>query len=201
MLAYLKENKITYFVLLACFFIFMIISYYIFDFLLAIDENVLEDISNLFSGFFKKMGIDANTTKFDVFVKIFSNNLKATLYMIVFGSIPFLFVPVFSLVLNAFAISGLLALLLRMNKITVSKFMLGILPHGIIEIPIIILAATLGVSLCISIIKIIKGEIELKDLIKLLNNISKVYILIIVPLLFIAAVIETYITPYFMSLL
>ncbi|MCI0768191.1 stage II sporulation protein M [Bacillus sp. TL12] len=66
---------------------------------------------------------------------------------------------------------------------------LSILPHGIFEIPAIILASSLGLSPLYMIFKTLKG-----DKLKISFKTISINILIIISLLIIAAIVESYIT-------
>jgi uncharacterized membrane protein SpoIIM required for sporulation len=61
-------------------------------------------------------------------------------------------------------------------------------PHGIIEIPMVLITSTLGISMFDNSFPFSKGEI------------LKFFIVIIVPCLFIAAMMESFITPFVMGL-
>lgn len=127
--------------------------------------------------------------------RLFLNNLRASFLMVVLGLIPFLFLPAFALLENAVIIGVIGA-----TGMDWKTFAVGILPHGIFEIPAILLATTLGFYLCLQLVlKIVspkRKEISLK---LAFSDTVRCYILVIVPLLLVAALIESYITPWLLG--
>jgi len=76
---------------------------------------------------------------------------------------------------------------------------IGILPHGIIEIPAISIAGAMGLSLGISFKNYISGDIDVDTLGDKMENIM--YALVgVFPLFLIAAIIEAFITPLLLSI-
>ena len=75
----------------------------------------------------------------------------------------------------------------------------GILPHGIFELPALCLSLAAGLCLCQNINRYIrKNE---KGIMKpLLLNILRVTGLVVIPLLVVAAIMESYVTPAVMQL-
>ena len=125
-----------------------------------------------------------------LFFFIFINNsikiLLAMLLGVMFGLIPLLFILV-----NAFIIG--IVLYVSSMKIGMLASIMLILPHGIIEIPALILGCSYGLWLGkMLILKIIGKDVSMIDCIK--YTITQ-YGKVIMPMLMIAALIETYITP------
>ena len=135
-----------------------------------------------------------NSTGIDLWFGIFLNNVIASGISSLLGVIPFLFLPMFSLASNAIII-GLIGAVYQVNGIGWFAFLVGVLPHGVIEIPALILGVTLGVHLCFKLSKTIlrknfKGELKQAAI-----GCLRIYILWLVPLFFIASFIETFMTP------
>ena len=126
---------------------------------------------------------------------LFTNNLRAMVLGVLYGFIPFLYLPALALGVNA-AILGMLASLIDGQWLLLAA---GILPHGIFELPALFLSLAAGLCLCKNInVYIRKNE---KGVMKpLLLNILRVVVLLVLPLLVIAAVMETYVTPALMQL-
>ena len=137
-------------------------------------------------------GIVQEDGSFDV-LALFGNNLRAMVLSILYGFIPFLYLPALSMGVNA-AIIGMLAAMIDGLLLAA-----GILPHGIFELPALFLSLAAGLCLCRNInVYIRKNE---KGIMKpLLLNILRVVVLLVVPLLVLAAVAETYVTPALMQL-
>lgn len=138
-------------------------------------------------------GIVQEDGSFDV-LALFGNNLRAMVLSILYGFIPFLYLPALSMGVNA-AIIGMLAAMIDGQWLLAA----GILPHGIFELPALFLSLAAGLCLCRNInVYIRKNE---KGIMKpLLLNILRVVVLLVVPLLVLAAVAETYVTPALMQL-
>ena len=126
---------------------------------------------------------------------LFANNLRAMVLGILYGFIPFLYLPALALGVNA-AILGMLASLIDGQWLLLAA---GILPHGIFELPALFLSLAAGLCLCKNINAYIrKNE---KGIMKpLLLNILRVTVLLVLPLLVIAAIMESYVTPAVMQL-
>ena len=139
-------------------------------------------------------GIVQEDGSFNV-LALFTNNLRAMLLGVLYGFIPFLSLPALALGVNA-AILGMLASLIDGQWLLLAA---GILPHGIFELPALFLSLAAGLCLCKNInVYIRKNE---KGVMKpLLLNILRVVVLLVLPLLVIAAVMETYVTPALMQL-
>ena len=139
-------------------------------------------------------GIVQDDGSFNV-LALFTNNLRAMLLGVLYGFIPFLYLPALALGVNA-AILGMLASLIDGQWLLLAA---GILPHGIFELPALFLSLAAGLCLCKNInVYIRKNE---KGIMKpLLLNILRVVVLLVVPLLVLAAVAETYVTPALMQL-
>ncbi len=139
-------------------------------------------------------GIVQEDGSFNV-LALFTNNLRAMVLGVLYGFIPFLYLPALALGVNA-AILGMLASLIDGQWLLLAA---GILPHGIFELPALFLSLAAGLCLCKNInVYIRKNE---KGIMKpLLLNILRVVVLLVLPLLVIAAVMETYVTPALMQL-
>jgi stage II sporulation protein M len=148
----------------------------------------LEEIKKFFES------ID-QTTDFQTFISIFENNASAMLTIVCLGvfagffSITFLFI-------NGF-LFGLLAQIIFQRESWVFFFS-GVFPHGIIEIPCMLFAAAVGFKVGSSAVKKLIGNQA--DLTEDLAQGLKFSVTVIIPLLFVAAFLETYITPLFMAL-
>ena len=131
---------------------------------------------------------------------LFLNNLKACLIAMATRLIPFLFIPVLVLGVNA-AVMGAVASMYRMAGMSVvSMYLFGILPHGIFELPAILLSISMGLYLCYCLVKrICEGRYNRGIVKEALGNMLRTLLTLIIPLLAIAAVIETYVTPILMN--
>lgn len=130
-------------------------------------------------------------------VGIFGNNIRAFVVTACYGFIPFVFLPVVSLALNG-AILGLFAAFYVNNGQSLLVYLAGILPHGIFELPALVLAMSCGLYLCRVITDYVrfnrKGTVKAA-----LANIARVLVLNVLPLTAVAAVIEANVTPLILA--
>lgn len=126
---------------------------------------------------------------------LFGNNLRAMVLSTLYGFIPFLYLPALSMGINAILL-GMVASSVNGQWLLLAA---GILPHGIFELPALCLSLAAGLCLCQNINRYIrKNE---KGIMKpLLLNILRVTGLVVIPLLVVAAIMESYVTPAVMQL-
>ncbi|AEA46164.1 stage II sporulation protein M [Archaeoglobus veneficus] len=125
-----------------------------------------------------------------IFAFIFLNNsikaIIATAAGLFFGIFPLSFIA-----LNGYLIG--LVVYVKGLEFGFEKTLLYLVPHGILEIPAIILACSYGTWLGTRFVRRLRGEdVDLKEDFKI--AVSKC-LKIVVPMLFVAALIETFVTP------
>ncbi|CAG0965763.1 MAG: integral membrane protein [Candidatus Methanoperedens nitroreducens] len=155
---------------------------------LGLSENYLEVLKNSF-GWIKTL------SPIEIVLLIFLNNAVKSLFSIVLGAglgiIPIIFIGGNGIIIG-----------LIVNEVSKEQgiiFVLAaLLPHGIIEIPMVLISAGLGFRLGYSMYVSMKGE--KRDMRYELTESLHVFIKIIMPLLFVAAVIETFVTPLVVSM-
>lgn len=129
---------------------------------------------------------------------VFGNNVRATLLTVAMGFVPYLYLPALPLGTNA-GILGLFGGYYVSSGHTILAYLAGVIPHGIFELPALVLSLTIGITLCRSLVDYMRNNP--KGVMKpLLLNMARVYVLNVVPLLFVASFIEVYITPSVMGL-
>jgi stage II sporulation protein M len=131
-----------------------------------------------------------------IFLVIFLNNAIKALLAIILGLL--IFVPVGFVAYNGWIIGIVVCEQVRTSGYV--SVVAGILPHGIIELPMIIVSAALGTRLGVMAFLRIEGTISNKDLISKIKWSVRFYLRWILPLLFVAALIETFITPIIMQI-
>ena len=150
-----------------------------------------------FANMIKNAGVVDDEGAFSA-LGIFGNNIRAFVLTACYGFIPVVFLPVVSLALNG-AILGLFAAFYVNNGQSLLVYLAGILPHGIFELPAMVLAMSCGLYLCRVITDYVrfnrKGTVK-----PALANIARVLVLNVLPLTAVAAVIEAYVTPLIMAL-
>lgn len=130
-----------------------------------------------------------------IFVFIFLKNTIAA-FIAAFLGIVFGIVPMFSLLVNGLYL-GIFAYLFFQQDAAI-VFFAGILPHGIIEIPAFILSAATGFWLGVAVIRrIVFGE---RKVIEKTRLAVEFFFGTLLPMLFVAALIEAFITPLVLEL-
>ena len=130
---------------------------------------------------------------------LFKNNLQACTLAIGLGILPFLFLCFLPLIVNAITVAIALSANLLAGS---SAFFLiaALVPHGIFELPAILLSITLGFFLCKELMMKLLGDHKDISLIDVIRHMMQMYIGWLLPLLMIAALIESYITPLIIQL-
>ncbi|MCS7121306.1 MAG: stage II sporulation protein M [Archaeoglobaceae archaeon] len=121
-------------------------------------------------------------------VIIFANNSFKSFLALILGSFFGIF-PITFVITNGYILGAVIAL---KKDIGLSKILLAILPHGIIEIPAVLIASSYGVFLGYRFfLRIFRKQAFKPHLVRAL----KVYFKIVLPMLLVAALIEAFITP------
>lgn len=152
-------------------------------------EIVYENLKNLIEP-------AKNYSPFQMFGFIFFQNLTVALISIFLGII-FGFIPVLITIINGLSL-GVVSSIFQ-EQFNLYFFMAGILPHGIIEIPAFIFSAASGLWLWRSIWQRLlydKGNLKEEFF-----SIIVFFVLVIAPMLIVAAMIETFITPRILNLI
>jgi uncharacterized membrane protein SpoIIM required for sporulation len=129
------------------------------------------------------------------FPSIWGHNLQAILVILVLGLFSFGVLGALVYLLNMGIIGGVLALIQAMGRSPLKIGVFGILPHGVFEIPALILASAailyIGIVLVTPRPQKTLGEV----LIEAIADWARIGIGLVLPLLTIAAIIETWVTP------
>ena len=146
--------------------------------------------------------IDLNP--FIIMIVIFLNNSLISLVSVLLG-ILFGIVPIIVTISNGYAL-GIVFYMLAKDK-GILYLITGIVPHGIIELPIVFISLAIGLNIGFEFIRSIfckKTSINLcskhTDIKTELKEGIHFYFHKVLPLLLLAAIIETFITPLFIAL-
>lgn len=143
-------------------------------------------------GMEKLSGMEAAAT-------LFFNNLLASFSAVADGAIPFLYLSAAALGTNALLI-GAFGAMYQQSGLGLWAYLVGILPHGIFELPALIIACTLGLSLCkVGTARLLRREVRCGFL-QHLRDCSRFFFVFVLPLLLLAALVEVYLTPVLLSL-
>jgi len=181
---YLKESRDFVYIAILLFFIFAIIGFF------------FQDLVNLFVNWF--LGIDLNVQILEFIEQmlaqtegmsqkeligfIFFNNLQSSFFSMIFG-ILFAILPIVALVSNGYLLGVVAWITVQIEGPLV---LWKLFPHGLFELPAIFLSLGLGLKLGTLLFRK-KHATSFKDYI---INSLRVFLLIILPLLIIAALIE-----------
>lgn len=131
---------------------------------------------------------------------LLGNNLRATLAAAALGIVPFVYLTVLPLAMNAAVIGAVLAASSAMGAGLWQMVVLGLLPHGVFELPAILLGMAMGLRLCAGLSAAIRKKPGVPRPEELLPQLVRQYVCFCLPLLTVAAVVETFVTPVLMGL-
>lgn len=129
-----------------------------------------------------------------LFIFILENNITKLLAALILGIFAGL-IPLASVFVNGMLL-GIFACVI-LEKSSWPFLIAGILPHGIFEIPALILSTAIGIRIGAVAVRKLFGRKE-----KFIDEFAKglqFFISVVVPILFLAALIETYVTSYILS--
>lgn len=161
------------------------------------DKSIPEFVVNYFSQMIQNSNIitDEGAIRFGA---LLANNLRASVFSVLYGFIPFIYLTALAVGMNAL-ILGVLAAYYVSNGTSLLIYFAGILPHGVFELSALLIAFALGLLLCRRITQYVRKNT--KGMMKpLLCNIARSFVMHVLPLLVMAAVVETYITPAVLAL-
>lgn len=185
---YIKDNLLRFIAIVSIvFFVSGFASYFAVK---CLPQETLQEIyTNIAAMFAGKDVINPDGSL--SFIGILWNNIRAGVIISITGVVPFLFLPLFYIVLNSGLISAILAILSVFSEenvlLMVVKF---ILPHGIFEIPALILEGAIGMKFCAFLCRKIFGKAKEERFLMHLKGSLGVFLIYVVPLLIIAAFIE-----------
>ena len=130
---------------------------------------------------------------------IFTHNVRSVGLILLAGLVSFSVLGMLVYLVNLSTVGALLGVFQLLGYSPVALAVNGLLPHGIFEIPALILASAamlrIGVVLVTPQVGRSMGEVVLE----LLADWTKIAVGLVVPMLLIAAVIETYVTPVLLA--
>jgi stage II sporulation protein M len=153
-----------------------------------LNGNALQDLLGAFPDI-SKMSLP------EIFAfKAANNTIKSLLFM--FGGLLGGVLPLFFVIFNGFTV-GWVAYDLGMSRGLV-YVVAGLAPHGIVEIPTILLAMSMGMSLGYTVLSSLRGQ---GNVVKELRLAAGFFITRVFPLLILAAILEVTVTPLILVLL
>ena len=126
---------------------------------------------------------------------LFLNNTRAVATIFVAGLVSFSVLGIMLYMVNIGLMGGLFAVFELLGKDPWPLFTYGVLPHGIFEIPALMIGSAAVLYMGVAIVTPQVGKSMGEVILELLADWTKIFLGLVVPLLAIAAVIEAYVTP------
>ena len=173
---YLKESR-NYFLAASMLLVFSALIGFLFPvFLIDVIRKFIEEI----------LSRTSDLSFFELFLFIFKNNLSTAFFGLFLG-VFFGFFPVMLVILNGYVLGFVINLSVGTSGIA---SLWRLFPHGIFEIPALILSLGLGLKLGMFVFA--KAGKRKKVLAYNLKNSLRVFVFVILPLLLIAGIIEAW---------
>lgn len=126
---------------------------------------------------------------------LFLHNTRAMLTILVSGLVSFSVLGILLYLVNIGLIGGLFGAFELLGIPPWPLFLAGVLPHGIFEIPALMIGSAAVLYIGVTLVTPQTGKSMGEVVVVLLADWVKIFIGIVVPLLALAAVIESYVTP------
>ena len=151
---------------------------------------------SLFDMLMASIALPDSETSFELALSIFLNNTKVA-GMLVFLGFIFAIIPIMILFMNGTFI-GIIAEYVIYTR-GLPFLLVGLLPHGIIEIPIILLSAGIGFKIGAGTLQVIFQKKRIRLFLFDFLATAVFFLIFIVPLLFVAAMVESYVTGFLLE--
>jgi stage II sporulation protein M len=151
------------------------------------------DIFNSLDYLIDIAGSTESLSSFGIFIFYMINNIFKIILSFVFAPF-FCIMPVLSLIVNGWIISNVGYFIVEINQYSIGYYLMGILPHGIFEIPALIIGQAAALGLGAMTIAAVFSKDRREELFPYLRKSIK-YLGVVILLLIIAAGIEAFITP------
>jgi stage II sporulation protein M len=172
---YIKECRNFIYFIIGIFVFFSILGYFI-----PLPSELLEQILKMLKELFDKT---SEYNLFEMIYFIFFNNLRSSFFGVIFGIALGVF-PIISSVFNGFLLGFVMNLTVKENGFFV---LWQLFPHGIFELPAIFISLAMGLKLG----TVFFEKKKKKKFWDFFLNSIKVFVFIVIPLLILAAIIES----------
>lgn len=130
---------------------------------------------------------------------LFFNNTRAMVAIFLAGLVSFSVLGVLFYMVNIGLIGGVFAVFELLGFSPWPIFLAGVLPHGIVEIPALMIGSAAVLYLGAALVTPQTGKSMGEVVLMLLADWTKIFVGVVVPMLALAAVIEAYVTPGILS--
>jgi uncharacterized membrane protein SpoIIM required for sporulation/ABC-type transport system involved in multi-copper enzyme maturation permease subunit len=136
------------------------------------------------------VGLSAATALF-----IWLNNLKSVALISLLGLCSFGVLGMLGLMVTPAVVGGMAALVSRVGMSPLLFLTAYILPHGLVEVPAIVLAGATILRMGTTLVTPAQGQTVGEAWLRSLADWAKIMLALVIPLFFIAALIEVFVTP------
>jgi len=171
---YVKESKIFIYFAIAIFVFFLALGFFV-----PAPQPIYDQIMNYINGLLTQT---KDLSQFQLITFIISNNVQNTFLSIALGIVLGIF-PIINTMINGYML-GFVSLMSVNNGGLITLWKL--FPHGIFELPAVFISLGLGLKMGVFIFK----KEKLKTFKNYAVNSFRVFLLIVIPLLIIAGIIE-----------
>ena len=176
----------------AAFFILVVIFFLLGMFVPQVQENFMALTEAAMSGAVSEDGrIDG--------VFLLTNNITACGMIMLYGFLPFIRFSALAIGTNAMML-GCMAALYVQNGFSMLTYFAGILPHGILELPAMFLSFAMGLYICDNVSRFFRRDKSACTPWACAVWLARFHLLVLIPLLTGAALLEVYVTPLVMGL-
>jgi uncharacterized membrane protein SpoIIM required for sporulation/ABC-type transport system involved in multi-copper enzyme maturation permease subunit len=127
---------------------------------------------------------------------ILANNVRATLLVFVGGFFSFSVLGIMAYLINVSMVGAVLGVFKLIGYSPAILFAAGLLPHGVFEIPALMLTSAAVLRMGAALVAPQTGKSLGQVLLELVADCAKVFVGLVMPLLAVAALVESYITPF-----
>ncbi len=153
-----------------------------------------QDITDMVKGARQSVGL-AQADQHLSFLFIFGNNVRATFLIFLGGIVSFSVLGLIAYIVNIGLIGAVLGVFKLIGYSPLLLFVAGLLPHGIFEIPALMLSSAIVLRMGAVFVTPQTGRSMGQVFLELLADWVKIFAGVVIPLLVVAALIESYITP------
>lgn len=183
-LSYLKDIKIHFLLITLVFFLSTAAGFFYSSVNPEYAMQLMDEVS-------KMLDIIEDLSPIGIMLFIFFNNAIKSLIILILG-IGFGIIPLLFIAYNGFIIGIVVYAVSDENGFM--YILSAILPHGILELPMVFISAAIGLKMGYLLFSSVKGQsVDIKTE---FSRGVRFYFYRVIPLLFVAAVVETFITPF-----
>ena len=160
--------------------------------------QLTDHVTRLLEQAIESAGLSSATGTRNAATAIFANNLTAAFSAILWGLVPFAYLAALPLGFNFFLL-GVMGAYYVQSGVGLGAYLVGILPHGIFELPALVFFCAAGLYLCSRVTARVRGDKKVRIL-QTLSEVSTLFLYVVLPLLAVSALVETYVTPRLLAL-